>query len=80
MVSEKRIHDRIVVGVDGSTASHQAVMWAAAEARLRHADLIVTHVEPAGSGAGWTQDRADVDRHELLAASATAASTRQPGV
>ena len=33
----------IVVGVDGSDASHEALRWAAAEAKLREAQLVVVH-------------------------------------
>jgi nucleotide-binding universal stress UspA family protein len=33
----------IVVGVDGSEASHEALRWAAEEARLRSARLIAVH-------------------------------------
>lgn len=49
----------VLVGVDGSTASHHAAGQAAAEARLRHAPLTVCHVHapaqdgpdsPAGAG------------------------------
>jgi nucleotide-binding universal stress UspA family protein len=34
----------IVVGVDGSEASHEALRWAAEEARLREARLVTVHV------------------------------------
>jgi len=34
----------IVVGVDGSTASHEALRWAVQEARLRGARLVAVHV------------------------------------
>lgn len=34
----------IVVGVDGSEPSHEALRWASAEARLRDARLVVVHV------------------------------------
>jgi nucleotide-binding universal stress UspA family protein len=34
---------RIVVGVDGSETSHQALQWAVDEARLRHATLEAVH-------------------------------------
>lgn len=37
---------RIVVGVDGSEGSHQALRWAAEEARLRGAALEVVHTYP----------------------------------
>lgn len=33
----------IVVGIDGSDASHEALRWAAEEARLRSAPLLVVH-------------------------------------
>jgi nucleotide-binding universal stress UspA family protein len=35
--------EKIVVGVDGSESAQQALEWAAAEAKLRGADLIVVH-------------------------------------
>ena len=35
---------RIVVGVDGSEASHEALRWAVAEAKLRQSELEVVHV------------------------------------
>jgi nucleotide-binding universal stress UspA family protein len=35
---------RIVVGVDGSAASQAALRWAAGEAGLRRAGLLVIHV------------------------------------
>jgi nucleotide-binding universal stress UspA family protein len=35
---------RVVVGLNGSTASAAALTWAAQEARLRLADLVVVHV------------------------------------
>ena len=34
----------IVVGIDGSDASHEALRWAAEEARLRSAPLVAVHV------------------------------------
>jgi nucleotide-binding universal stress UspA family protein len=34
----------IVVGVDGSAPSHEALRWAAAEAELRDAQLVAVHV------------------------------------
>ncbi len=36
----------VVVGVDGSRAAQQALCWAAIEARLRAARLLLVHVEP----------------------------------
>ncbi|MHA7135376.1 universal stress protein [Oerskovia turbata] len=35
--------DRVVVGIDGSTSSRDALVWAAREARLRDAPLMVVH-------------------------------------
>lgn len=35
---------RIVVGVDGSVASHAALAWACAEARVRDAVVVAAHV------------------------------------
>jgi nucleotide-binding universal stress UspA family protein len=35
--------DRVVVGIDGSTSSRDALVWAAREARLREAPLVVVH-------------------------------------
>lgn len=40
--SERRA--RVVVGVDGSAGAHEALRWAAAEARLRDSRLRVVHV------------------------------------
>ena len=34
----------VLVGVDGSTPSHKALAWAAAEAEDHHADLVVVNV------------------------------------
>lgn len=38
--------DRVVVGVDGSTGSQRALVWAAAEAGARHGALTVVHAFP----------------------------------
>jgi nucleotide-binding universal stress UspA family protein len=44
---------RIVVGVDGSETSREALRWAAAEARAHEAELHVVHAwEVPGLGAG----------------------------
>jgi nucleotide-binding universal stress UspA family protein len=43
----------IVVGVDGSTGSHEALGWAAREAAIRHAPLTVVTVHPVMASA-WT--------------------------
>jgi nucleotide-binding universal stress UspA family protein len=36
-------HDRVVVGIDGSEHAQRALVWAAEEARVRHAGLTVVH-------------------------------------
>jgi len=49
--------DTIVVGIDGSDGSKRALVWAAGEARLRGARLMLVRawVPPAGLyGYGWT--------------------------
>jgi len=43
----------IVVGVDGSTGSREALEWAAREAAVRHAPLTVVTVHPVMASA-WT--------------------------
>lgn len=71
--------DRIVVGVDRSTASRHAVRWAAREARIRRSVLIITHVDPPSDDAADLHDAATAC-HALLATSATAASEAEPSV
>lgn len=44
----------IVVGVDGSTGSHEALEWAAREAAIRQAPLTVVTVHPVMASA-WTR-------------------------
>lgn len=43
-MSERSVHEGIVVGVDGSQPSDLAVRWAAREAAMRHVPLGVVHV------------------------------------
>jgi nucleotide-binding universal stress UspA family protein len=43
----------IVVGVDGSTGSHQALQWAVQEAGIHHAPLTVVTVHPVAASC-WT--------------------------
>lgn len=73
------VTDRVVVGVDGSRTSRHAVLWAAGEARIRHSDLIIVHVDPSTTGAAHlTEPFLSVGG--LLEASAAAASQREPPV
>ena len=60
----------IVVGVDGSPASAWALQWAASEATLRRAGLIITHVEPMDGDEGSFAHFTRLER--LLAHSARA--------
>lgn len=50
--SESKIHG-IVVGVDGSDASHIAIQWAARDASLRGVPLTVVHVLPPAEIGLW---------------------------
>lgn len=52
--------DRIVVGIDGSTTSDEAVVWAADEADRHKVDLVLVH--------GWSYAYAPVDAHATEAA------------
>jgi nucleotide-binding universal stress UspA family protein len=86
MMDVESPHTRILVGVDHSQSSRYAVLWAAEEAYLRRAHLIITHVEPYQSPGPWpvldvagTPNLITAQR-SLLALSAAAASMRQPAV
>jgi nucleotide-binding universal stress UspA family protein len=68
---------RIIAGVNASRVAHNAVLWAAQEARLRRLDLIIAHI--TADGASPSPDTA-VDRENLLNSSAAAASRREPSV
>jgi len=68
---------RIIVGVNASRVAHNAVLWAAQEARLRRLGLIIAHVTT--EDASPSPDTA-VDRDNLLNSSAAAASRREPSV
>lgn len=49
--SQEVIRPRIVVGVDGSPPSMRALAWAAAEAQLRGAILLIVHADWARTAA-----------------------------
>ena len=75
----------IVVGVDGSTGSHDALKWAAKQAALQHAALTVLTVHPVVASA-WTgnpvimgQDRPEEEHARQAAEEATAKVTSELG-
>ncbi|HUK70204.1 MAG TPA: universal stress protein [Streptosporangiaceae bacterium] len=59
---------RIVVGVNGSDSSQAALRWAAGEARLRRARLLVVHV--------WDRTRRQIAPYAALGGRPTAAQDR----
>ena len=64
----------IVVGVDASAASRQALQWAADQAALEGRPLFLVHVvDPSGGSAG-------ADTSAVLAEAADVVEWRQPGV
>jgi nucleotide-binding universal stress UspA family protein len=70
--------DAVVVGVDDTSLSRSAVLWAAEEARLRRLHLLIVHVAAKG-GDGPDRDEA-LTRELLLNGCAEAASRREPTV
>jgi nucleotide-binding universal stress UspA family protein len=77
---------RIVVGVDGSAGSAVAVRWAAAEARLRQAELRVLtayHRKQAGlhsTAGGQARPVADLDANAVVHEAVMAARSIAPDV
>ncbi len=53
-MSKLNTHSRVVVGVDGSSASKGAIRWAARDAELRNAPLTLVHVVAATAGT-WLE-------------------------
>jgi nucleotide-binding universal stress UspA family protein len=79
----------IVVGVDGSAASHGAVSWAAQEAAMRHVQLtlvhMVTSIEPAypemslsAEVAAWREDAGGRILEEAAKIGAEATNSDRP--
>jgi nucleotide-binding universal stress UspA family protein len=73
----------IVVGVDGSTGSHEALEWAVRQAELQHGALTVLTVHPVVASA-WTgnpvvmgQDAPEQERARQAAEEATAKVTSE---
>jgi nucleotide-binding universal stress UspA family protein len=89
-----RMPGTIVVGVDGSEPSHEALRWAVAEARLREAKVVAVHVWtfvpptpigepgmiaiPAGDYTGQLEAERSAAEAELEAALAEALATDEP--
>jgi nucleotide-binding universal stress UspA family protein len=80
-------HHRIAVGLDGSTAAHRALAWAADEAQRRGASLLVVTAWPgesravARAGGTLPTERRRLQRMQRHAiASATAALAGGPPV
>ena len=78
----------VVVGADGSESSTQAVLWAAREARRRHAPLrLVQAVDPMTPVYGYGHPQFGLDLHQIrvrgahahLADAARAAAEEAPG-
>ncbi len=73
----------IVVGVDGSTGSHEALTWAVNQAALQHAPLTVLTVHPVVASA-WTgnpvvtgRDAPELEKSRQAAEEATAKVTSE---
>ena len=73
----------VVVGVDGSDGSVQALRFALEEARIRGAALKAVnawHIPPAVYGAGWAPASVDLDEYRKLAEAALQKSLEDVGV
>lgn len=58
----------VLVGIDGSIASNAALMWAAGEARVRNAELVMVHIADSRTYGLWTAGRHRRDGVRELAA------------
>lgn len=76
--------DGVVVGVDGSSSARHSLAWAADEARVRRAGLLVIGVAPAPPDRvpGWCPEDADIrEAWQAVVDDAVAlATTRHPSV
>src|SRR6187200_2707229 len=79
VLSDRHLGTVVCVGVDGSRAARQAVLWGAGEARLRHAPLLLVHVAVAGIESLGAEPGEPSGRR-LLESSAEAASQLEPDV
>jgi len=61
-MSTQQMNPGVVVGVDGSSSSREAIQWAAREARMRNVPLTVVHVAvtPSWGPAPWLLSNAPV--------------------
>ena len=71
---------RIVVGVDGSTGAAAAVRWAAAEARLRNAELRVLSAFHRLTVGGQARPNVDAETSAVIHAAVTQARSIAPDV
>ena len=69
----------VCVGVDGSRAARQAVLWGAVEARLRHAQLLIVHVALVATDS-LGAEASEITGEALLVSSAKAAAELEPDV
>lgn len=71
-MSNERAGGRVVVGIDGSTGSAEALRWAARYATLTHADIdaVIAWQRPVTYGWAYDTDewRPDVDAEKVLTA------------
>jgi nucleotide-binding universal stress UspA family protein len=74
---------RVIVGVDGSEGSIEALQFAVDEARLRGTELLVVnawHIPPGVYGSGWAPTPLDLDEYRKLAQKALEASLVDAGI
>lgn len=74
-----QVTGKVVVGIDGSPQAEAALLWALAEARLRHASLTVVHAYPPVVPGG-PFSAARIDRPRLEAAAKRAVDAAVSGI